>query len=1172
MAAARYFCYFLLCWSICGFKFGGAYKNNSLDLELSIQQDPQVVFATHRLPFMLNCSVFSQDAPLTFRWIKDGKPLKNNKHTFVSVNGSLFFSKVIHRPRKGRSDEGLYECFANNKNGTVLGRRVRVKIPSHDSSTVTVEPQNVVVSQGSVIRLECLTDSTPKPIYMWEKVNGQLPLQDRVVEFEGVLQIYNVQPEDEGQYNCKVAQGLGEEESRVAFSWISSHKVNVTITNVEFPFQFRQTPVNVTALVGGSAYLECLLEGGNSSYSLSWQTQDGRKIVEKDFSVSFVGNLNLRFAQVAPSDSGIYICVAERPGFVSLKRHYQLEVIVPPYFTMTPQSYKYPVAQKVRFHCEAGGTPQPNITWYKDGRKIVPSSSSYVTGSRDNLLIVFGNEDDSGYYQCLAENIAGYVMATARLQMILKRNTPQKPKIVSAEALSDTQILLVWEEPDSCCQIIAYTLEYNKLLEDDEKEVSKMEISKNTSIVIENLKPFTNYSVRVRAYTVVGAGPLSDTVFIRTKSSVPTSVPLVTLQNDSPASIIVSWTLIPQEHRNGIITRYKLYYGTGKLMETKELPVDIRTYVLTGLMPDTEYKVRVLAGTDVGYPSLPEEEMPFATQKTSAFNTTVLPTPSLLFWPINSTAVEVSWEIDNQLPPVELYLLTVKKIVPSGLSLVLQKTLTPVAYNTIIDNLENGSFYQVTLMIESQQSAPTIVTEVYQAREPSMSPKPPPPTHITARSFSSDMIEVSWKRPKTAMEIRNYTVQYVTKTKESNKLEKHSDSLTTMLDGLAPFTWYDIAICSHTDQESGPYSNTIMVQTKEAKPSSPEDIQAVVISPGTVELTWKPPRHENGIIIYYTVYYIDVSYKESGIWNTIQQNASATSLVVSELSKRASFQLRACNRAGEGPPVYIEVDTCPRCLQCSSQYTSCIELYGLASDYNGIFEQKLGIFIGSAVGFVCIILCVTFIVVKHRQLQNQYGLPQTRCTAMNGRVGRYLSQPISSSEEISYSPVLATTKKNETLGTKDDDDGTGPRPGRRVISGIFFPNGVTASIFSHGQVTGITSAEQRALLSPSNSSSGVGGSEGSPQEGPSPTSTLSSKGENQNEGQQSTVVHADQHISYDSTAITLNTDNMAYDQANPALFNDKSEPFSSVNHEKSDHFNNADTFCVNIDCDQSTAR
>ncbi|KAL3876198.1 hypothetical protein ACJMK2_034068, partial [Sinanodonta woodiana] len=772
MAAAKLFCYFLLCLTICGFKFGDAYSN-SLDLELSIHQDPQVAIATRRLPFMLNCSVFTKDAPPTFWWTKDGKQLKNNNHAFVYENGSLVFSKVIHRPKKGRSDEGLYECFANSKNGTVLGRRVRVKIPSHNSSTVTVEPHDVVVSEGSVIRLECSTDSTLKSVYIWEKVNGQLPPRDRVVHFEGVLQIYNAKHEDEGQYFCKVAQGLGEEESRVDFSWTSSQKIIVNITNAEVPFRFKQTPVNVTALVGGTAYLECLLEGGNSSDSLSWETKDGTKIIEKDFPVSFVGNLNLRFPQVTPSDSGEYVCVAERPGFVSLKRHYQLEVIEPPYFIMTPQSYKYPVAQKVRFHCEAGGTPQPNITWYKDGRKIVPSSSSYAKGSRDNLLIVFGNEDDSGYYQCLAENTAGYVMATARLQMILKRNTPQKTKIVSAEALSDSQILLVWEEPDSCCEIVAYTLEYNRLLEDDEKEVSKMEISMNTSKVIENLKPFTNYSVRVRAYTEVGAGPLSDTVYIRTKPSVPISVPLVTLQSDSPTSIIVSWTQIPPEHSNGIITRYRLYYGTGAIMETKELPVDIRIYILTGLMPDTEYKIRVLAGTSAGYPNLPQEEMPFAILKTSAFNTTVLPTPSLLFWPINSTAVEVSWEIDNQLPPAELYLLTVKKIVPDGLSLVLQKTLPPVVYSTIIDSLENGSFYQVTLMIESQQSAPTIVTEVYQAREPSMSPKPPPPTHINARPFSSDMIEVSWKRPKTAMEIKRYTVQYVTKTKDSNKLEKH---------------------------------------------------------------------------------------------------------------------------------------------------------------------------------------------------------------------------------------------------------------------------------------------------------------------------------------------------------------------------------------------------------------
>ena len=42
-----------------------------------------------------------------------------------------------------------------------------------------------------------------------------------------------------------------------------------------------------------------------------------------------------------------------------------------------------------------------------------------------------------------------------------------------------------------------------------------------------------------------------------------------------------------------------------------------------------------------------------------------------------------------------------------------------------------------------------------------------------------------------------------------------SQSMSVHLKDLSPFTWYVIAIKSHTESTAGPYSKPVIVQTKE---------------------------------------------------------------------------------------------------------------------------------------------------------------------------------------------------------------------------------------------------------------------------------------------------------------------------------------------------------------------
>ena len=57
--------------------------------------------------------------------------------------------------------------------------------------------------------------------------------------------------------------------------------------------------------------------------------------------------------------------------------------------------------------CEVVGVPPPAITWYKDGTLLGPDDGLQVVEDGVKLKIQSASLNDSGTYQCRAENAAG---------------------------------------------------------------------------------------------------------------------------------------------------------------------------------------------------------------------------------------------------------------------------------------------------------------------------------------------------------------------------------------------------------------------------------------------------------------------------------------------------------------------------------------------------------------------------------------------------------------------------------------------------------------------------------------------------------------------------------------------------------------------------------------------
>jgi hemicentin len=63
----------------------------------------------------------------------------------------------------------------------------------------------------------------------------------------------------------------------------------------------------------------------------------------------------------------------------------------------------------INLECKVSGTPEPSVTWRKDGMEIISNNKQLYSTSQDEqiLRILNAKKSDAGTYECEAENVVG---------------------------------------------------------------------------------------------------------------------------------------------------------------------------------------------------------------------------------------------------------------------------------------------------------------------------------------------------------------------------------------------------------------------------------------------------------------------------------------------------------------------------------------------------------------------------------------------------------------------------------------------------------------------------------------------------------------------------------------------------------------------------------------------
>lgn len=99
------------------------------EAELSFTLEPSDIIAVQAQPLMLHCQV-NGTPPLTIQWRHNSLLLTQDQHHTTFINGSLLIGHFLKTRSDGSSDEGDYECVAQNSFGLVVSRRARIQAAS----------------------------------------------------------------------------------------------------------------------------------------------------------------------------------------------------------------------------------------------------------------------------------------------------------------------------------------------------------------------------------------------------------------------------------------------------------------------------------------------------------------------------------------------------------------------------------------------------------------------------------------------------------------------------------------------------------------------------------------------------------------------------------------------------------------------------------------------------------------------------------------------------------------------------------------------------------------------------------------------------------------------------------------------------------------------------------
>ncbi|XP_055593971.1 cell adhesion molecule Dscam2 isoform X20 [Uranotaenia lowii] len=838
----------------------------SAELKLGGRFDPPVIREAfpeetrHPGPSVfLKCIAGGNPTP-EISWELDGKKITNSERyqvgQYVTVNGDVVSHLNISSIHS--NDGGLYKCSASSKVGVA---EHSAKLNVYGLPYVrTMEKKSIVA--GETLIVTCPVAGYPIESIVWERDNRQLPINRKQKVFpNGTLIIENVERNsDQATYTCVAKNSEG-------YTARGTLEVAVMVLPQILPFDFGSDTIFSKDMVTSS----CTVNKGDLPIEIYWKF-NGRRIASEEGVI--VSRTNQRMSvltieSVRDRNAGNYTCVAQNAAG-QIEQTALLAVNVPPRWILEPTDKAFAQGSNAKVECKADGFPKPQVSWkkaigdtpgeYKDLR----SNDSSIRVEEGSLFINNIQKSNEGYYLCEAINGIGSGLSAVILISVqappeftekLRNQTARRgePTVLQCEAKGEKPIGILWNmnnirlDPKS-----------------DNRYTIREEIRPDgvmSSLSIKRTERSDSALFTCMATNAFGSDDASINMIIQEAPEMPYALKVL---DKSGRTVQLSWAK-PYDGNSPLkryIIEFKRSRGTwDNDVDRVIVPGHTNEAQVQKLSPATTYNIRIVAENEIGVSDSSEvvtiitaEEAP--TGKPQAIK----------IEPINQTTLRVSWKA----PPraewngdILGYYVGFKQT--SHNSSYIYETVNysleggeGKEHSLEINNLKTYTQYTIVIQAFNKVGAGPMSEEEKQYTAEGTPDQPPSDTMCT--TLTSQTIRVSWVSPPLESAngvIKGYKVVYAPSdlwNDDKNKDYKKTASSDTVLHGLKKYTNYTMQVLATTSGGDGVRSAPIHCQTEQDVPESPTAMKALVMSEGSILVSWQPPSQPNGVILQYTVY------------------------------------------------------------------------------------------------------------------------------------------------------------------------------------------------------------------------------------------------------------------------------------------------------------------------------
>uniref|UniRef100_A0AAX7TR19 Neural cell adhesion molecule L1 n=1 Tax=Astatotilapia calliptera TaxID=8154 RepID=A0AAX7TR19_ASTCA len=576
----------------------------------------------------LDCQADGIPSPI-ISWTINGVPISVDKdpRRTLTASGSLILEDVNF------GDTAIYQCRASNKHGTIL-TNTNVYVIELPPQILTDDGNTYAYTEGQKALLECETFGSPKPkVICWKySVSDTHMLRDIVTLANFIYYLYLLQlvsalycllSSADRTVILSPPQALkvraGE---RAIFTcldiFISENKEDHFGNHERMIMLVSHLFIGVgnEELVGKDdrpdpPILLQISDPKDRTVTLSWTPGDDHNGPVTEYVVEFEdhrsnesvwkmlarvsGNkeravlslwpfMSYRFRIIAINDvgksdpskpSGIYNTPAEAPDnnpkdvksesiepntlVISWKKMNKTEVHGP--------GFKY----CVQWRQAVGGGPdwhEKNVTEPPFRVDNVGNFSAYEIKVQAFNEIGRGPEPDT---------VIGYSGEDVPLEA---------PMDVGVEIINSTTIKVTWAPIDKDTvrgHLLGYKIHYTRKVHRSHHRGRRAQELESTVVVktepnekkkvISDLRPFSNYTLKVTVYNIKGEGPFSEALPFETPEGVPGPPLTLTLDSPSETEMTLHWT--PPGQPNGVLIGYLLQYQQSEHVSISTLPANL---------------------------------------------------------------------------------------------------------------------------------------------------------------------------------------------------------------------------------------------------------------------------------------------------------------------------------------------------------------------------------------------------------------------------------------------------------------------------------------------------------------------------------------------------------------------------------------------------------------------